>query len=206
MCVPDCATTALRRRSFNSRLLIIIAAFSVFLSAFLCVDRRHRLPSFLHRQDAAAQLERKMAAMEACLAARRVIAASPEPPKTAAELMAEQMKAAVAAPPAVSSTGPAAGNGKEILLQVGGGVGGGGAGVCHVSWVSIMLACFCWQEARSVVAAVKAGMAAARHGMQPQQLPVSAVQQAASQRRVFVRATARLQRAPPPNTHPSVTH
>lgn len=69
------------------------------------------------RQDAAAQLERKMAAMEACLAARRVIAASPEPPKTAAELMAEQMKAAVAAPPAVSSTGPAAGNGKEILLQ-----------------------------------------------------------------------------------------
>lgn len=59
-----------------------------------------------------------MAAMEACLAARRVIAASPEPPKTAAELMAEQMKAAVAAPPAVSSTGPAAGNGKEILLQV----------------------------------------------------------------------------------------
>lgn len=59
-----------------------------------------------------------MAAMEACLAARRVIAASPEPPKTAAELMAEQMKAAVAAPPTVSSTGPAAGNGKEILLQV----------------------------------------------------------------------------------------
>lgn len=69
------------------------------------------------RQDAAAQLERKMAAMEACLAARRVIAASPEPPKTAAEMMAEQMKAAVAAPPTVGSTGPAAGNGKEILLQ-----------------------------------------------------------------------------------------
>jgi nicotinamide mononucleotide (NMN) deamidase PncC len=60
-----------------------------------------------------------MAAMEACLAARRVISLSPEPPKTAAELMAEQMKAAVAAPPSVSSTGPAAGNGKEILLQVG---------------------------------------------------------------------------------------
>jgi hypothetical protein len=60
-----------------------------------------------------------MAAMEACLAARRVISVSPEPPKTAAELMAEQMKAAVAAPPSVSSTGPAAGNGKEILLQVG---------------------------------------------------------------------------------------
>lgn len=59
-----------------------------------------------------------MAAMEACLAARRVIAASPEPPKTAAEMMAEQMKAAVAAPPTVGSTGPAAGNGKEILLQV----------------------------------------------------------------------------------------
>ena len=62
-----------------------------------------------------------MAAMEACLAARRVIAASPEPPKSAAELMAEQMKAAVAAPPPVSSTGPAAGNGKEVLLQVGAG-------------------------------------------------------------------------------------
>lgn len=58
-----------------------------------------------------------MAAMEACLAARRVIAVSPEPPKTAAELMAEQMKAAVA-PPTVTSTGPAAGNGKEVLLQV----------------------------------------------------------------------------------------
>jgi hypothetical protein len=71
------------------------------------------------RQDAAAQLERKMAAMEACLAARRVIAQSPEPPKSAAEMMAEQMKAAVAAPPPVSSTGPAAGNGKEVLLQVG---------------------------------------------------------------------------------------
>jgi alpha-amylase len=62
-------------------------------------------------------LERKMAAMEACLAARRVVTAAPEPPKTAAELMAEQMKAAVAAPPAVTSTGPAAGNGYEILLQ-----------------------------------------------------------------------------------------
>jgi hypothetical protein len=58
-----------------------------------------------------------MAAMEACLAARRVIAV-PEQPKTAAEMMAEQMKAAVTAPPAITSTGPAAGNGYEILLQV----------------------------------------------------------------------------------------
>jgi alpha-amylase len=69
------------------------------------------------RQEAAAVLERKMAAMEACLAARRVIAV-PEQPKTAAEMMAEQMKAAVTAPPAITSTGPAAGNGYEILLQV----------------------------------------------------------------------------------------
>jgi alpha-amylase len=68
------------------------------------------------RQEAAAELERKMAAMEACLAARRIVAA-PEPPKTAAEMMAEQMKAAVQAPPQVGSTGPAAGNGYEILLQ-----------------------------------------------------------------------------------------
>uniref|UniRef100_A0A383VU35 Alpha-amylase n=1 Tax=Tetradesmus obliquus TaxID=3088 RepID=A0A383VU35_TETOB len=68
------------------------------------------------RQEAAAVLERKMAAMEACLAARRVIAV-PEQPKTAAEMMAEQMKAAVTAPPSVTSTGPAAGNGYEILLQ-----------------------------------------------------------------------------------------
>lgn len=60
-----------------------------------------------------------MAAMEACLAARRIMAVPQEKPKTAAELMAEQMKAAVAAPPAVTSTGPAAGNGFEILLQVG---------------------------------------------------------------------------------------
>lgn len=59
-----------------------------------------------------------MAAMEACLAARRIVAA-PEPPKTAAELMAEQMKAASQAPPQTGSTGPAAGNGFEILLQVG---------------------------------------------------------------------------------------
>ncbi|KAF8066365.1 AMY2 [Scenedesmus sp. PABB004] len=68
------------------------------------------------RQEAAALLERRMAAMEACLAARRVIVA-PEAPKTAAELMEEQMKAAVSAPPPVTSTGPAAGNGYEILLQ-----------------------------------------------------------------------------------------
>lgn len=81
-----------------------------------CIKKRS--PPVLHcRQEAAAELERKMAAMEACLAARRVIAV-PEAPKTAAELMAEQMKAAVQAPPQVGSTGPAAGSGFEILLQV----------------------------------------------------------------------------------------
>lgn len=94
---------------------------TVDLFVLCCV---HHVSFVLHNtqnsQDAAAQLERKMAAMEACLAARRVISVSPEPPKTAAELMAEQMMAAVAAPPAASSTGPAAGNGKEVLLQVGG--------------------------------------------------------------------------------------
>lgn len=83
-----------------------------------------------------------MAAMEACLAARRVIAASPEPPKSAAELMAEQMKAAVAAPPPVSSTGPAAGNGKEVLLQVGAGVKGQQAGIMQSGHQGCLLAYF----------------------------------------------------------------
>jgi len=68
------------------------------------------------RQEAAALLERKMAAMEAVLASRRTFLAAPEPPKTAAEQLAEQMMAAVA-PPKPSSTGPGAGDGYEILLQ-----------------------------------------------------------------------------------------
>lgn len=94
-----------------------MCAFAVSRTPSPCVNDTKTKPN--NSQDAAAQLERKMAAMEACLAARRVISVSPEPPKTAAELMAEQMMAAVAAPPAASSTGPAAGNGKEVLLQVG---------------------------------------------------------------------------------------
>ena len=68
------------------------------------------------RREAAALLERKMAAMEAVLAARRKrpppmpdAASEPEP---VAEKMLEQLK-----PPDKKSTGPAAGSGYELLLQ-----------------------------------------------------------------------------------------
>lgn len=70
----------------------------------------------LFRGEAAASLERKMAAMEAALAARRTVLLTPEP-RTAADQLKEQMQAAVAQPPSQVGTGPAAGNGYEILLQ-----------------------------------------------------------------------------------------
>ena len=67
------------------------------------------------RAEASAVLERKMAAMEAVLAARRTILAEPSEKKTqlAAALM-EQMKPATGAR---ATSGPGSGNGYEILLQ-----------------------------------------------------------------------------------------
>lgn len=71
-------------------------------------------------QEAAAVLERKMAAMEALLVSRRNIAAveaqqaeQQQTPAVAQQLM-EQMQA----PTARVGSGPGAGNGYEILLQV----------------------------------------------------------------------------------------
>lgn len=78
------------------------------------------------RAEAAAVLERKMAAMEAVLAARRQQKSTPAPvleatsqqvdPKMAemAQAMLERMRP----PDADRSTGPAAGNGYELMLQV----------------------------------------------------------------------------------------
>lgn len=66
------------------------------------------------RTEAAAGLERKMAAMEAVLAARRTVLAPPQP-KSPAQELADQMNALMA--PAPVSGGPAAGTGYEIVLQ-----------------------------------------------------------------------------------------
>ena len=70
------------------------------------------------RQEAAAVLERKMAAMEAVLAARRTPLApaveEPKPePETPADKVMKQMQM-----PVHTSTGPAAGTGHELVLQV----------------------------------------------------------------------------------------
>jgi alpha-amylase len=68
------------------------------------------------RKEAAAVLERKMAAMEAVLAARRKPAPPPKIDFKMAEPMAAKMQQLMQPP--VTSTGPAAGSGYELLLQV----------------------------------------------------------------------------------------
>ena len=72
------------------------------------------------REEAAATLERKMATMEAVLAARRARGAVPEAPPpepteptSQLDVMRQQLE-----PPAHVSTGPAAGTGNELILQV----------------------------------------------------------------------------------------
>jgi alpha-amylase len=72
------------------------------------------------RQEAAAVLERKMAAMEAVLAARRMpvtpVATPPMPePEAAVDQVMQQMQTQM---PTNVSTGPAAGDGHELILQV----------------------------------------------------------------------------------------
>lgn len=69
------------------------------------------------RMEAAAMLERKMAAMEAQLAARRITSESGVVEATPME--EEQREISVPSkPPVHISTGPAAGDGREIILQV----------------------------------------------------------------------------------------
>lgn len=74
------------------------------------------------RSEAAASLERKMAAMEAVLTARRAIHAGPvEPPEQGGSIL-EQMKQMTGAPTTQAptttiGTGPAAGNGYHVLFQ-----------------------------------------------------------------------------------------
>ena len=69
------------------------------------------------RMEAAAMLERKMAAMEAQLAARRITTEEGELKATPVE--EEQREISTPSkPPVHTSTGPAAGNGREIILQV----------------------------------------------------------------------------------------
>jgi alpha-amylase len=79
------------------------------------VDQDVRSSKVQSRMEAAAMLERKMAAMEAQLAARRVMESTsiaPPPPPV------EEKAAVPSKPPVHISTGPAAGDGKEIILQV----------------------------------------------------------------------------------------
>jgi hypothetical protein len=78
-----------------------------------CCHTRQHERSLMHCLQAAASLERKMAAMEAVLAARRAIMQDTKP-KTATATIIEKMKSTLAPP---VSTGPAAGSGYEIMLQ-----------------------------------------------------------------------------------------
>ena len=68
------------------------------------------------RMEAAALLERKMAAMEAQLAARRITSAAGALEVTPVEEQQREISTP-SKPPAHTSTGPAAGNGREIILQ-----------------------------------------------------------------------------------------
>lgn len=69
------------------------------------------------RMEAAAMLERKMAAMEAQLAARRITSEAGE--LEAAPPVEEKREISIPSkPPVHTSTGPAAGDGREIILQV----------------------------------------------------------------------------------------
>lgn len=78
--------------------------------------RQERLQA---RMEAAALLERKMAAMEAVLAARRSPAdiVSPQPKEEVREVEEPPKVALPDQPPTHISTGPAAGNGHELILQ-----------------------------------------------------------------------------------------
>jgi alpha-amylase len=69
------------------------------------------------RQEAAASLERKMATMEAVVAARRKHGIAADTLRRAPETEEEKVKKQLQPPPQVS-TGPAAGDGYEIILQV----------------------------------------------------------------------------------------
>ncbi|KAG2436035.1 hypothetical protein HYH02_011747 [Chlamydomonas schloesseri] len=66
------------------------------------------------RTEAAAGLERKMAAMQAVLAARRNLATEPEKPKSPTEKLLETLKPPT---PARAAAGAGSGSGSEILLQ-----------------------------------------------------------------------------------------
>lgn len=72
------------------------------------------------RVEAAAALERRMAAMEAVLAARRALVLEPAKPEKAAEDQMKQKLEQLMAPPKVQAvgSGPACGTGHEILFQV----------------------------------------------------------------------------------------
>lgn len=79
--------------------------------------RQERLQA---RMEAAALLERKMAAMEAVLAARRSPAdiVSPQPKEEVREVEEAPQVILPDQPPTHISTGPAAGDGYELILQV----------------------------------------------------------------------------------------
>ena len=81
--------------------------------------------------EAAALLERKMAAMEAVLAARRSPGdiVSPQPKEEVREVEETPTVVMPDKPPTYISTGPAAGDGHELILQV-----------CHDCCVDFVLA------------------------------------------------------------------
>lgn len=83
------------------------------------------------RMEAAALLERKMAAMEAVLAARRSPGdiVSPQPKEEVREVEETPTVVMPDKPPTYISTGPAAGDGHELILQV-----------CHDCCVDLVLA------------------------------------------------------------------
>eukprot|EP01026_Neomeris_dumetosa_P067015 TRINITY_DN6517_c0_g1_i8.p1 TRINITY_DN6517_c0_g1~~TRINITY_DN6517_c0_g1_i8.p1 ORF type:complete len:559 (-),score=98.34 TRINITY_DN6517_c0_g1_i8:29-1705(-) len=80
------------------------------------------------KAEVSAQLERKMAAMEAVLSNRRTISIVAKP----VEKEEEKVKAMVRPPPLPSSTGPAAGSGYEVILQA------FNWESCHQEWYKVL--------------------------------------------------------------------
>jgi hypothetical protein len=81
-------------------------------------DPQVRQAKMQSRMEAAAMLGRKMAAMEAQLAARRITTEDGEIEAAAPVVQEEREVAIPSKPPVHISTGPAAGDGREIILQV----------------------------------------------------------------------------------------